>query len=81
VRLEPLAPEHDDGLSGRRAIERLGATFEGIHREHRIIPGVGIRDTACYSALDESGLPCATHCAGASRRSIAGGAFALLRRG
>jgi RimJ/RimL family protein N-acetyltransferase len=34
-------------------MERLGATFEGIHRKHRIVPGSGVRDTAWYSVLDD----------------------------
>jgi RimJ/RimL family protein N-acetyltransferase len=34
-------------------MERLGATFEGIHRKHRLIAGIGVRDTAWYSVLDD----------------------------
>jgi N-acetyltransferase len=44
---------HASNARSRAAIERLGATFEGIHRKHRIIPGLGVRDTAWYSVLDE----------------------------
>lgn len=36
----------------RRAIERLGASFEGIHRQHRIRPDGTLRDTATYSMID-----------------------------
>ena len=36
----------------KAALERLGATFEGIHRRHRIVPGVGVRDSAWYSVID-----------------------------
>jgi N-acetyltransferase len=31
----------------------MGAAFEGIHRKHRVIPGLGIRDTAWYSITDD----------------------------
>ena len=34
-------------------MERMGATFEGIHRKHMEIPGVGIRDSAYYSIVDD----------------------------
>ena len=37
----------------RRSMQRMGATFEGIHRKHRIIPGLGVRDTAWYALLDD----------------------------
>jgi len=37
----------------RGAMSRMGAQFEGIHRKHRIVPGLGIRDTAWYSILDD----------------------------
>lgn len=30
----------------------LGATFEGIHRKQRIVPGIGVRDSAWYSVID-----------------------------
>jgi RimJ/RimL family protein N-acetyltransferase len=36
----------------RAAIERLGATFEGILRNHMLIRGGFVRDTAYYSVLD-----------------------------
>jgi RimJ/RimL family protein N-acetyltransferase len=36
----------------RAAIERLGAKFEGILRNHMLIRGGFIRDTAYYSVLD-----------------------------
>jgi RimJ/RimL family protein N-acetyltransferase len=44
---------HVGNARSRGAMERLGATFEGIHRKHRLIPGIGVRDTAWYSVLDE----------------------------
>ena len=36
----------------KAARERLGATFAGIHRRHRIVPGVGVRDSAWSSVID-----------------------------
>jgi N-acetyltransferase len=44
---------HAANARSRAALERLGATFEGIHRRHRIIPEVGVRDTAWYSVIDD----------------------------
>jgi RimJ/RimL family protein N-acetyltransferase len=44
---------HARNERSRGAMERLGATFEGIHRKHRIIAGLGVRDTAWYSVLDD----------------------------
>ncbi len=44
---------HAANERSRGAMERLGARFEGIHRKHRIVPGVGVRDTAWYSVLDD----------------------------
>jgi RimJ/RimL family protein N-acetyltransferase len=44
---------HARNERSRGAMERMGATFEGIHRKHRIIPGLGVRDTAWYSVLDD----------------------------
>jgi RimJ/RimL family protein N-acetyltransferase len=37
----------------RRALEALGATFEGIHRKHMLVRGGENRDSAWYSVLDE----------------------------
>jgi RimJ/RimL family protein N-acetyltransferase len=37
----------------RRAIEALGASFEGIHRRHMLVRGGENRDTAWYSILDD----------------------------
>ena len=44
---------HAGNARSRGAMERLGATFEGIHRKHRLVPGIGVRDTAWYSVLDD----------------------------
>ena len=37
----------------RRALEALGATFEGIHRKHMLVRGGENRDSAWYSVLDD----------------------------
>lgn len=37
----------------RRAIEALGASFEGVHRKHMLVRGDENRDTAWYSVLDD----------------------------
>ena len=37
----------------RRAIEALGASFEGVHRKHMLVRGGERRDTAWYSILDD----------------------------
>jgi RimJ/RimL family protein N-acetyltransferase len=44
---------HASNARSRGAMERLGATFEGVHRKHRILPGIGVRDTAWYSVIDD----------------------------
>jgi RimJ/RimL family protein N-acetyltransferase len=44
---------HASNARSRAAMERMGATFEGIHRKHRILAGIGVRDTAWYSVLDD----------------------------
>jgi RimJ/RimL family protein N-acetyltransferase len=44
---------HASNARSRGAMERLGATFEGVHRKHRILPGLGVRDTAWYSVIDD----------------------------
>lgn len=36
---------------GRRSLERLGATLEGILRQNRIMPDGQVRDSAYYSVL------------------------------
>ena len=38
--------------SSRRAAERLGFTFEGIMRKHKVVKGKG-RDTAWYGMTDD----------------------------
>lgn len=37
----------------RAAIERLGASFEGVHRKHRLLPDGSFRDTAVYGMTDD----------------------------
>jgi RimJ/RimL family protein N-acetyltransferase len=44
---------HASNARSRGALERLGATFEGVHRKHRILPSIGVRDTAWYSVIDD----------------------------
>lgn len=39
-------------LQSQRAIERLGATKEGILRNHRIMPDGSYRHSVCYSFID-----------------------------
>ena len=36
-----------------RALEALGATFEGIHRNHMLVRDGENRDSAWYSVIDE----------------------------
>lgn len=42
---------HFINMQSRRAIERLGAKFDGVLRSHLIMPNGTIRDTACYSII------------------------------
>jgi len=44
---------HAENQRSREAMTAIGAWFEGIHRKHRIVPGVGIRDTAWFSVTDD----------------------------
>jgi N-acetyltransferase len=37
----------------RAAMAALPAKFEGIFRKHMLMPGVGVRDSAYYSVIDE----------------------------
>ena len=37
----------------RTALEAIGATFEGIFRKHMLMPGIGVRDSAYFSILDD----------------------------
>lgn len=43
---------HSMNTHSRRAIEKLGAQYEGTLRRHQIIPNGTIRDTVVYSILD-----------------------------
>lgn len=36
----------------RTAIERLGAVYEGMHRNHMVMPDGSMRDTVWYSIID-----------------------------
>jgi RimJ/RimL family protein N-acetyltransferase len=44
---------HASNARSRAAIEALGARFEGVHRKHMLRPGVGVRDSAWYSIIDD----------------------------
>jgi RimJ/RimL family protein N-acetyltransferase len=37
----------------RRAMEAIPAQFEGIMRKHMTMPGIGVRDSAYYSVIDD----------------------------
>jgi RimJ/RimL family protein N-acetyltransferase len=37
----------------RGALEAVPATFEGIFRQHMLMPGIGVRDSAYFSIVDE----------------------------
>jgi RimJ/RimL family protein N-acetyltransferase len=37
----------------RAALAALPAEFEGVFRKHRIVPGVGQRDSAYFSVIDD----------------------------
>jgi hypothetical protein len=44
---------HSQNVKSRRAIERIAAKFEGIHRKHMLHHDGSRRDTAWYSILDD----------------------------
>ena len=53
-RLDCIAVEfrtHFFNQQSRRAIERLGAKFDGVMRNHQIAPNGTLRDTALYSII------------------------------
>ena len=55
-RLECLRVEFKTDARNERsrgALAALPAQFEGIFRKHRIIPGVGLRDSAWFSVVDD----------------------------
>ena len=37
----------------RAAMVALPAQFEGVFRKHMLMPGIGVRDSAFYSVIDE----------------------------
>jgi hypothetical protein len=37
----------------RGAMEALPAKFEGVFRKHMLMPGVGVRDSAYFSVVDD----------------------------
>ena len=42
---------HASNVRGRRCLEGLGATLEGVLRQHRIMPDGHVRDSAYYSVI------------------------------
>jgi RimJ/RimL family protein N-acetyltransferase len=44
---------HAQNARARAALLGLGTTFEGVHRKQRIVPGIGVRDSAWYSVIDD----------------------------
>lgn len=44
---------HHANLRSRAAVEKLGATFEGILRKHMLQPDGSRRDSAVYSIIDD----------------------------
>ncbi len=53
---------HKNNEKSRRAIERIGAQFEGIHRKHMLHHDGSRRDTAWYSIVDERQWPVVKAC-------------------
>ncbi|GHA16837.1 N-acetyltransferase [Arenicella chitinivorans] len=43
---------HHDNVRSQKAIQRLGAKFDGIIRNHKIMPNGTIRHTHCFSMID-----------------------------
>ena len=43
---------HFFNRQSRTAIERLGARFDGVLRQHQMAPNGTLRDTCAYSILD-----------------------------
>jgi RimJ/RimL family protein N-acetyltransferase len=44
---------HAANTRARAALLGLGATFEGVQRKQRIVSGIGVRDSAWYSVIDD----------------------------
>jgi RimJ/RimL family protein N-acetyltransferase len=42
-----------DNARSRRALEKIGATFEGVFRKDKIEPGGEARNTAFYSIIND----------------------------
>lgn len=43
---------HAENQRSRDAMTAMGAWYEGTHRQHRIVPGIGVRDSAFFSVVD-----------------------------
>jgi len=52
---------HFINTQSRKAIERLGAKFDGILRNHSIMPNGTLRDTAVYSIIKSEWLTVKSH--------------------
>jgi len=52
---------HFINIQSRKAIERLGAKFDGILRNHSIMPNGTLRDTAVYSIIKSEWLTVKSH--------------------
>ena len=52
---------HIENIQSRNAIERLGAKFDGILRNHSIMPNGTLRDTAVYSIIKSEWLTVKSH--------------------
>jgi RimJ/RimL family protein N-acetyltransferase len=59
---------HSENVKSRRAIERLGARFEGIHRKHMLHNDGSRRDTAWYSIVDDEWPAVKAHLEGIASR-------------
>jgi RimJ/RimL family protein N-acetyltransferase len=44
---------HASNERSRGALAALPARFEGVFRKHMLIPGLGVRDSAYYSVIDD----------------------------
>jgi RimJ/RimL family protein N-acetyltransferase len=44
---------HASNERSRTALAALPAQLEGVHRKHMVVPGLGVRDSAYYSIVDD----------------------------
>jgi len=58
LRMQRIGLTHSSGNeASRRIAEKLGFSFEGIHRNANILPGGKSADRYCYARFDVAGLP------------------------